>query len=168
MSTLATKTLVDSILELFSEAYQGPLDSDATWFIDNLPNSGILGVLGSVSAVEAVTSVDGSHKAGTTIVANVEHLRWSLANVNNTLRGNPYNPDWSTSWNLHSVDGAQWDQLRHALREEFETLREAIKKQEKLEGEYLNGLIALVPHAAYHLGTIRQMLERVRMISNQP
>jgi len=31
-----------------------------------------------------------------------------------------------------------------------------------LQGDYLNGVLALIPHAAFHLGLIRQMIERVR------
>jgi hypothetical protein len=37
-----------------------------------------------------------------------------------------------------------------------------LKKQEELPGPYLNGVIALIPHAAYHLGTIRQMIARLK------
>jgi hypothetical protein len=163
MNTLPTTTLINTIVELLSEAYEGPVNPQGTWFIDNTPNSGILGVIAGITSVEASTSVDGSRKAGTTIAANVEHLRWSLANVNATVRGDAWNPDWGVSWDVLRVDQNKWDQLRAALRMEFETLRDGIKKQEQLEGDYLNGLIAVVPHAAFHLGLIRQMLERVRM-----
>jgi hypothetical protein len=37
-----------------------------------------------------------------------------------------------------------------------------LKIQTDLPEEYLTGLLALLPHAAYHLGVMRQMLERVR------
>jgi hypothetical protein len=33
-----------------------------------------------------------------------------------------------------------------------------------LQGDYLNGVLALIPHAAFHLGIIRQMIERVRPV----
>ncbi|MEW6648622.1 MAG: hypothetical protein AB1453_00385 [Chloroflexota bacterium] len=151
--------------ELLTEAYDKPIQPSATWFIDNQPDSGVLGVLKGISAVEASVSVDGSRNAGTTIASHAMHLCWSLANVNATIRGEPWNPNWSQSWALQSVDEGEWDQLRQELRREFETLRDAIQKQESLEGDYLTGLLALAPHAAYHLATIRQMLERVRMPS---
>ncbi len=162
MTSLAIETLVSSIVVLFSEAYEGPADKTASWFIDNEPDSGILGVLKGVSAAEASTSVDRSGKPGTTIAANVEHLRWSLANVNGALLGQAYNTQWKESWTMLDADEAAWDQLRAELRSEFETLRQAIGRQEDLPGILLNGLLALIPHAAYHLGTIRQMIERVR------
>ena len=163
MNTIAVTTLLNSLVELIVEAYDGPVDPNATWFIDNQPDSGVLGLLKSVTALEASTSVDGSRKAGTTIAAHTEHLRWSLANVNNTIRGKPWNPNWNESWELLKVEDAEWDQLRQSLRSEFVSLCEGLKEQQSLPVEYMNGLIALIPHAAYHLATIRQMLERVRM-----
>lgn len=162
MSTLPTTTLIKSIVDLLTEAYAGPPDPKVTWFIDNEPDSGILGALKSVSAAEASTSVDGSGKSGSTIASNVEHLRWSVANANAAMRGKPYNPNWAESWELLNADETAWDRLRQALRLEYEALREAIKMQEDLPGDYLNGVLALIPHAAFHLGVIRQMIERVR------
>jgi hypothetical protein len=78
------------------------------------------------------------------------------------MRGEAWNPNWSESWRTIRTDPSEWDRLRRELRQEFETLRDAILKQDELPGEYMNGVIALIPHAAYHLGTIRQILERVR------
>jgi hypothetical protein len=162
MSTLETTTLIESIVTLLTEAYAGPPNPKETWFIDNEPDAGILGILANVSAEEASTSVDGSGQSGTTIAANVEHLRWSLANVNATLRGEAYNANWGESWQRSSASPDEWDRLRQSLRSEYETLRAALLQQQDLPGVYLNGTLALIPHAAYHLGSIRQMIERVR------
>jgi hypothetical protein len=162
MANLATSTLIQSIITLLTGAYAGPPDPRSTWFIDNEPDSGILGIIAGVTAAEASQSVDGSGQPGTTIAANIEHLRWSLANANAALQGQDYQGNWKESWALTGADEARWDQLRRALRSEFEALLQNIQKQEELSGEYLNGVLALVPHAAYHLGTIRQMVERVR------
>lgn len=163
MSTMPVADLIDSIVTLFNEAYYGPPDPKAgTWFIDNHPDAAILPMLAGVSAADASLSVDASGKPGTTIASHAEHLRWSLANVNATLRGAAYNPDWSASWKVLAVDGQQWDALRQSLAGEVDALLAAVKKQTVLQGEVLNGLIALVPHAAYHLATIRQMIERAQ------
>lgn len=157
MSTLDTSILTRALSDLLVEAYAGPPDSSNTWFIDNEPDCGILGTLRNVSAAEASRSVDGS-----TIAANVEHLRWSLANANGALRGEPYQPNWSESWALTGADEGKWTALREDLRREYETLRTAIQSAPDLQGEYLLGVMALVPHAAFHLGILRQMIERVR------
>jgi hypothetical protein len=162
MTTLPVATLIDSIVTLLTEAYAGSPDPRSTWFIDNEPDSGLLGLLGGVSAAEASRSVDGSGQPGTTIASHVEHLRWSLANVNGTLRGEAWQPNWGESWKLNEADEAGWDRLRQALRTEYETLRALLGQQTALPGEFLNGTLALIPHAAFHLGMIRQMLERAR------
>jgi hypothetical protein len=46
-----TKDVIQSITTLCSEAYAGPADPASTWFIDNEPDSGILGNhCGSISS----------------------------------------------------------------------------------------------------------------------
>jgi hypothetical protein len=122
MSTQPSPTLLDSILILLTESYAGPPDPSNTWFIDNLANSGVLGVLSDVTADEASRSVDGSGKPGTTIASHAEHLRWSLAASNAELRNLPFDEDWDVSWQLTRVDTIQWDRLRIALRKQYEDL----------------------------------------------
>src|SRR5512146_2015388 len=100
MNSLPVSTLMDSLIILLTEAYAGPPNPKSTWFIDNEPDSGILGILSLVSAAEASTSVDGSGKEGTTIAANTEHLRWSLSMINAAIRGEPFQGRWKESWNL--------------------------------------------------------------------
>ncbi len=112
MTNLATSTLIQSIITLLTEAYAGPPDPRSTWFIDNEPDSGILGIIAGVTAAEASRSVDGSGNPGTTIAAHVEHLRWSLANANGALTGQPYRGNWSESWELTGADEDKWNRLR--------------------------------------------------------
>lgn len=167
MTSISTSALTESIITLLTEAYDGPPDPSGTWFIDNERDSGILGILSRVTAAEASTSYDGSGDRGTTIAANAEHLRWSLANANGELRGQPIQGTWKTSWDMLTANEAEWERLRSAIRSEYEILCETIRQQETLEGEMLLGLLALLPHAAYHLGGIRQMVERVRAMKSQ-
>ena len=115
-----------------------------------------------VAQVECVPC-DGSGESGTTIAANVEHLRWSLSMMNAAVRGETFEGKWKESWRLLTVDNASWDALRNELRAEFEMLRQGLQSQTDLPDQYLTGTLALLPHAAYHLGTIRQMIERVRV-----
>lgn len=168
MNTLPVPNLTQSIVELLKEAYAGPPDANTpTWFNDNDPNAGIFGQIMPISASAASKSADGTGSLGTTVASHVEHLRWSLANVNGTMRGESYQTNWKDSWRVTVVNDEEWDTLRSQLRNEYETICKGIEKQETLENEYLNGLIALIPHAAYHLATIRQIIERVRQGNKQ-
>jgi hypothetical protein len=163
MTTLTTETIAEVVNVLLTEAYAGPPNPSETWFIDNEPDSGILGLLANISAAAASKSADGSGQPGSSIASHAEHLRWSLANFNNAVRGQPYDPNWGDSWKVREANEADWERLRSALRSEYETACELVKSHHgELKAEYLTGTIALLPHAAYHLGNLRQMIERVR------
>lgn len=163
MNTVTVPTLTQVIVDLLVEAYDGPPDAHSpTWFNDNDPNAGILGQIKPLTAVQASHSADGTGNPGTTVASHVEHLRWSLANANGAMRGEPYETNWSTSWSVIKVSESEWNRLRDQLKKEYQDACKLIAKQETLESEYLYGGFALVPHAAYHLATIRQIIERVR------
>jgi hypothetical protein len=161
MTSLSTTAVLNSVVELLTEAYEGPPNPSSTWFIDNEPDSSILGLLANLSAEEASTSVDGSGETGSTIVSHTEHLRWSLEMMNAAMRGEPLG-EWAESWRMVTANNDEWESLRRSMRAELDTLRRALKSQTELPEEYISGLLALLPHAAYHLGAIRQMIERVR------
>lgn len=162
MNSIPVSDLTQSLVELLKEAYKGPVTANSpTWFNDNDPNAGIFGQIAPLTAELASKSADGSGKPGTTIASHIEHLRWSLANVNASLHGEEYNSNWKESWTVITVDNASWLKLGQSLQAELYAVCEALPQQQTLPGEYLNGLISLVPHAAYHLATIRQIIERV-------
>jgi len=168
MDNIPVTTLTKSMVELLAEAYVGPPDANSpTWFNDNDPNAGIFSRIYPVSAKDASVSADGSGNPGTSVASHTEHLRWSLANANGAMRGEPYQSNWKASWTVTSVTEEQWNLLREKLRTEYETIVESIEKQEQLGGDYLNGLLALIPHAVYHLATIRQIIERVEMMKQR-
>ena len=160
--------LMDAVIELLSEAYEGPSHPPASWFVDGTPDAGLFGQLDTLSALEASKSVDGSGERGSTIASHVEHLRWSLANANGALQGEPYRVDWSSSWLVSGLSDAEWARLRDELHAEFHALRETLRGQHQLAGDFLTGVMGLIPHAAYHLGLIRQMMERVREEPKSP
>lgn len=166
MNSIPVSTLAESIAMLFKEAYIGPPDDKTpTWFNDNSADAGIFGQIKDVSAAVASISADGTGNPGTTIASHIEHVRWSLANINATFRGLPYNPNWSESWKVVQVNEDEWRNLCGQLISEYEILHAAILNIKVMENEYLHGVIALVPHAAYHLATVRQIKERVRTTS---
>jgi lactoylglutathione lyase len=150
--------------ELISEAYAGPTP-EWSWFVNTEPDSGVFGSIKNLTAEQA--SAEPS-PGGRSIAAHVEHLRWSLETVNRTLRGEPWEPDWSASWTVQTVDDFQWQSLQAALRKEFEELRNTLNEDlDVSDPRMFQGLFALAPHAAYHLGTIRQ-IARSRAMPGSP
>ena len=154
MKSVPNETLTKIVAELFSEAYTGP-NHAYTWFINNEPGSGLLGTLENVSAEDA----SRTQPSGSSIAAHTEHLRWSLAVANAFARGETPQMNWAESWSVQTVDAAAWDKLRASLKSEFEALYQAIQHQQDFSDEQmLTAMLAFTPHAAYHLGAIRQMV----------
>lgn len=142
------------LLELFQEAYTGP-NGPYTWFIDNRPDSGLFGTLEQVSAEDA----SRPSPTGSSIAAHAEHLRWSLALTNAYVRGENPTPSWAESWTVKTVDARAWDKLRAELRREYDAVLAALGRQEDFsDPQMLTGIVALTPHAAYHLGAVRQLV----------
>lgn len=145
--------------ELFTEAYEGP-KPEGSWFTNVDPEAGVFGSIRPLSAGQASRTVT---PGGPSIAAHIEHLRWSLAAVNQTLRGGAWQPDWAESWSVQTVDEQQWQDLQAGLRREYSQLLEALQRDpEVTDAMMLRGLFALAPHAAHHLGAIRQLAKLVQ------
>ncbi|MGL4612043.1 MAG: hypothetical protein ACRCYY_20600 [Trueperaceae bacterium] len=154
MNSIPNETFRKVLLELFTEAYSGQI-KDYTWFIDNAPKSGLLGTLEDISSEEASRTFTEN---GSSIAAHTEHVRWSLALSNAYMRGEQPKSPWSESWLVKTVNDDDWNTLRSNLQSEYETLRAGIEKQQDFSDEQiLMGAFGFVAHAAYHLGSIRQM-----------
>lgn len=157
MTTIEANLLISVARELFVEAYEGA-QGTATWFVNNEPGCGILGSISPLTAQQASQAVTAG---GRTVAAHIEHLRWSLANVNTVARGGEWNADWSTSWSVQTVTDEQWSALQEDLHREYEMVLQALDTVE-LDGSdrpMLTGILALAPHAAHHLGSVRQMVK---------
>ena len=62
-----------------------------------------------------------------------------------------------------TVDDEQWAKLRADLRTQYATVQADIEaRRDWSDSVFLTGTMALVPHAAYHLGAIRQMIRVVK------
>ena len=78
---------------------------------------------------------------------------------NALMRGQQPSRDWAESWTVSSVDDTAWLELQSALRLEYETLQTQLELGFDPSNPMMTTAgIALVAHAAYHLGAIRQMV----------
>ena len=140
-----SQVFTDVIRNLLTEAYTG---SSQVWFSDR--NTGLLPMLRGLNAQTA---------SGSPIAAHSEHLRWSLASVNAMMRGQRPSMDWAQSWTVQTVSDLEWQQLLEQLNLEYQTLMDTMPSNPDLSDTmFVTSGVALVAHAAYHLGAIRQML----------
>lgn len=155
MSAINRDDFVKALLKLFDEVYAGPRDHKMTWIVSNEPDAGLFGMLSRVNAAEASKTL----ASGQSVASHVEHLRWSLVVLAQYYRDIDPKPNWEESWSVHEVDEAAWDKLRADLENEYKTLRELLAQRMDWPDEiFFTGTMAIVPHAAYHLGALRQMV----------
>jgi len=148
-----------AIIEFMEEVYDGP-KYRYTWFIGNAPGSGLLGTVRSLNAEEASTPVVAG---GTTVAAHIGHLLWTLRKVNSFMRGENLAWDWSESWAVGRVGPEEWASLIGSLEAEFRAVVELLRPRLTWgSDDQYREVLALVPHAAYHLGAIHQMVLMIR------
>ena len=141
-----SQVFTEVIRALLTEAFEG---SSQVWFSDR--DTGLFSSLQPQSA-ERVSSVG--------IAAHAEHLRWSLASVNAMMRGERPSMDWKQSWTVNTVTDLEWQQLLEDLKLEYQNLQNNMPPNPDLSDQmFVTSGVALVAHAAYHLGAIRQMLK---------
>lgn len=149
------EAIISSLLDLLDELYIGS-SGEHTWVIDMKPGHGFTKTINQIDAVQAsAPTVEG----GSTIAAHTEHLRWSIRVALEFFDGKMPSPDWLESWKTHEVNEAQWQKLQQDLLSAYRDLRKAIAGQKDWSNaQFRQGTLALLPHAAYHLGAIRQLI----------
>lgn len=132
-----------------------------TAFVLNPSDPGLLRSLDKLSAAAASAVAPG---AGSSIAAQVDHLRYGLQLLNRWSTGeSPFaDADYSASWRRVTVSDAEWAALRSSLRDEARKWSEAIAQPRELSDVELTGVLASVAHLAYHLGAMRQMNRSLR------
>lgn len=138
---------------LVSELLDGPPERGA--YMLNSGDAGLLRSLDRLSAEAASAAPAG----GSSIAANVEHLRYGFSLMNRWAAGeNPFeDADWSASWLRQTVTDGEWARLRADLRAEAYRWRDVLRAPREVGGIELNGMIGSIAHLAYHLGAIRQI-----------
>jgi hypothetical protein len=138
---------------LWAELF-GVTSADSGYFLDD----GQSGLCGSLAAVNAQTASTSPRPGGETIASHSAHvlyfLNWFLAHT----RGENPPADWPGSWRTQTVTEAEWDTLRRELRTAYEQIAQVIHQMAHWSEPALAAVLILLPHCAYHLGEIRQMI----------
>ena len=149
------ESTLQPFLDILREVYVGA-EGQHTFVIDNAPNNGILSAIKTVSAKEASAT---SHEGGSTIAAHTGHLKWSLDYAMEFLKGNQPHWDWDDSWKRIVVNESEWKELQQELAAAYERIAAATRNvKDWSHPAFVKGVLALLPHAAYHLGAIKQLM----------
>lgn len=157
------ETVLRSFMDILNEIYISS-DPEQTWVIDHKPGYGFTAVIKQLSAEQASTPI---LPGGSTIAAHTEHLRWSLYFALEFFEGRTPSPKWEESWTIREVDELQWEKLQQDLLEAYHKVRHALLLVKDWSNPFLlKGTLALLPHAAYHLGAIKQLMIAAKIPRN--
>lgn len=150
--------LKSAIMLLFRECFEGrPEGQQYTWFVEG--REGIFDALESTGA--DVASVKPSLECSS-IAAHAFHIRYTLRGANAYLGGPPQEGDWESSWAKQEVDEEEWTELKRDIRYQYEFFVDACEKAGEFDDpDTAIGFAAQLPHMAFHLGAIRQIMKVV-------
>lgn len=153
------ETIIKPFLDILREIYIGT-EGQQSWVIDAKPGDGFTAAIHQLSAEQASTPIV---PGGSTIAAHTEHLRWSLYFALEFFEGRTPSSKWEESWKIRAVNQEQWEQLQQDLLQAYSKLNNAVASVKDWSNDYLvKGTLALLPHAAYHLGAVKQLMTFVR------
>ena len=118
--------------------------------------------------LKTVSAAEASRRAGAncaTIAAQVEHVRFYLDVLNDTILGRPVGKvDWREIWNrVSAVSEEEWQSQLERLKKSYQQVMSTIRSYDHSKGEFgIPGSLAVLAHTAYHLGGIRQSLCAIR------
>ena len=144
-----------SLALLFGELIDGP-SPDASYML----NGGDPGLLRSLDRLSAESASTLSPAGGASIAAHVDHLCYGLELMLRWTEGeaDPWTgADWAASWRRTTVNDQEWKALRDRLRDVARRWQDELRKPREMSMLELNGVIATIPHLAYHFGAIRQI-----------
>ena len=157
---MSTTHLARILPRLFSELVNGANDPGGAFML-NSGDVGLLQSLDKLPAAAASRSVEG----GATIAAHAQHLRYGLSLMNRWAveGGNPFaDATWEAAWRTAVVNETEWKEIRDGLRDEARRWLQALGTQRDVSDVELTGMVASIPHLAYHLGAIRQIDKHAR------
>ena len=145
-------------LQLLRECFEGkPEGQNYTWFVEG--KEGIFDALSSVSAERA--SIKPSERSST-IAAHGYHILYALRGAN-AYYGRP-KPEgtWDDSWSKETATDQEWSDLMAAIQDEYLFLLVWFETADDWSDEQtVIGGLAQLPHMAFHLGALRQLLKIV-------
>lgn len=150
--------LVPAVLLLFRECFEGrPPGNEYTWFVEG--EEGIFDALESTGAETA--SIKPSLECAS-FAAHTFHIRYALRGANAYLGGPPQEGDWESSWAKQTVNEEEWAELKRDVRYQYDFFLNYFASPPQFpDEESITGFVAQLPHMAFHLGAIRQIMKVV-------
>lgn len=168
MTTIGVNDALGQILAALREAFEGV--ERWSYFLDHGPQFGLLGTLRGLDAAtasrpsggkSAIYGASGSGPAQASIAAHAFHVAVGLEIAAAFIRKEQGGPEWDQSWDVSTVDDAQWAALIKRLEKAYADLKAAMERHGADSIESFGGGLGAVVHAAYHLGRMQEKLDNM-------
>ncbi len=117
-------------------------------------NTGLFDTLSHLSAEQASQPTT---EGGTSIAAQVKHLKYYIEVFEQFLDSKKVEADWHASWQPKEVTPEAWETLKQDLETTYQRLKRKLESIETWNDDAVGDSMAIVVHTAYHLGAIRQI-----------
>ncbi|MGE3465786.1 MAG: hypothetical protein AB7J13_02540, partial [Pyrinomonadaceae bacterium] len=149
---IARMQFVEAAAYLLRETIEGSPEGQPSAYLDRAV--GVFITLDELSAENASKDVHG-----TTVAAHTEHAKFYLDRLCEYINGRTEPVNWEDSWLIETVNEAEWEALRGAVRRSYENAMRCLA-EDRSWGEMQIGMaMGLIAHSAYHLGAIRQIVK---------
>jgi hypothetical protein len=156
-ATISSADFRSNLLAIWKEIFE-PTGDGPHWILDT--GTSLFETLSDISAEEASIPVS---KQSANLAAQVNHTSYYIQALREGLATNFQNKaDWPGSWQVGDVDAAEWQALVDKLHADYDWFTQLATGFDDWTADYVGGAIAMVAHAAYHLGEIRQGIGVIR------
>jgi hypothetical protein len=119
-----------------------------------------------LETMERISAGEASHPVslgGSSLAAQVDHICYHLRVLESDIQRTEFGKvDWQESWRVKEVTADEWKILKERLRQMYRRVVSAIRRIDyEIEENDIGAPMAILAHTAYHLGGIRQMLDKV-------
>ncbi|MEQ1823069.1 MAG: DinB family protein [Fimbriimonadaceae bacterium] len=147
---------------LLRECFEGrPIDQPYTWFVE-----GREAILPTLDATDADTASIKPNEMTSSIAGHAYHILYALRGANAQRTGAATEGTWEDSWKEQAASAAEWDEVRARIREEYSSLVKWFEENEDWSPEQIHvGALAMLPHMAFHLGAIQQIVRFTKQVN---
>ena len=145
----------ESVAYLLRETFSGSPEGQPNVYLDR--GIGMFSTLDGLSAEEASQEI-----ADMTIAAQTEHAKFYLDRLCEFINGRTTSVNWDDSWLIETVNEAEWEALRGAMKKSYESTLKCLAEVDAWSDLKIGMAIGLVVHTAYHLGAIRQIVKSAK------
>jgi hypothetical protein len=149
----------EAAVELLREAFEGVKPgANGTWFVQ-----GSQAILPSLMEVTAAQASQKPHPDLASIGAHTRHLIYMLTWANACHGGARPEGNWESTWDRDSFSDEEWDAMRAEVEQRYRAYFAWFRDNSDWSHEIgVIAPLAMLPHAAYHLGAIRQLMALVK------